>query len=110
MASLDETLKAGIPIPWVAFILLQTIGGTFWAANLQSSINTFNATGGPVAVMAEQDIRALEVRVLQIEAQGTQIPVNSNRLSRLETQVARMQQELDRMIDGRGGDAPEPPY
>lgn len=88
--------KLAIPLPWALFLLLQAGAGFFWLSKLDSRIYFVETAGSPAAQAAGVVIAAMSNRVGVLEGLSTQIPINSNRLTRLETQVDELQRELGR--------------
>lgn len=95
MGSLEDTWK--VPIAWVAFLIIQTGGGFFWAASMQSRLDQIDRGGSVTAVAAAQDVRALSARVTALEMIVAQVPVNTNRLTRIEAQIDSLRAEIDRL-------------
>lgn len=86
-----------IPIPWVVFIVLQTGGGFFWAASLQSKVDQHAIAIGEAkteiagayskADSAVTAITGITAQMAMVVAAIQQIAINTNRITKLEVEI-----------------------
>jgi len=85
-----------LPAPWVAFIVIQSLGIGFWLSNLSSRVVTLENVGSPSAVSANNQLAVVGGKLSNIELTLPQIAMNSNRLTKLETEIDSLRREVER--------------
>jgi hypothetical protein len=97
-----------LPVPWVVFLITEALAAGFWLSNLNSRVDTLESSGSPNAVLAINQLAVIGGKLSNMELTIPQIAVNTNRLTKLETEVDIVRRELDRLVEK--GDQYEPAY
>jgi hypothetical protein len=75
--------------------VISLVGAVFWLSSLENRVDDFIKQGSPTAVAALQQTTLLEDRVAVLQNQAAQIGINTNRLTKLESEEAQLRRELD---------------
>lgn len=87
--------RTSVPVVWLGPTLVVLAAAIFWLSNLQSRLDGLERTGSPTATSALEQVTVLNDRVVRLDHDAAQISVNTNRLTTLESEVARLRKELD---------------
>jgi hypothetical protein len=98
MAPLPDFPK--LPVPWVVFLVAEALAAGFWLSNLSSRVVSLETVGSPSAVSMVNQLAVIGGKLSNIELTLPQIAVNTNRLTKLETELDTLRRDMDRLEAG----------
>jgi len=82
-----------VPLPWVWIAGTVLVGVVAWCVQLQAEVTAIVTSGSPAATAALKEVGQLQTRIGILEAIPTQVAINGNRLTKLETEMDVLQRE-----------------
>jgi hypothetical protein len=86
--------RLSVPVPYVWVMGTVLVGVVGWCVQLQGEVTSLIQNGSPASTSALQQLASLAIRVDELQKLSPQIPINGNRITRLETQLEIIQKEL----------------
>ncbi len=82
-----------VPLPWVWIAGTVLVGVVAWCVQLQAEVTALVNSGSPAANTALKELGQLQTRVGILETIPSQVSINTNRLTKLETEMEILKRE-----------------
>lgn len=85
-----------LPLPWIMILVVQSLAAGFWLSNLSSRVGVLETNGPPNVNVMSGQLAVIGGKLSNMELTLPQVSVNTNRLTKLETELDTIRREIDR--------------